>query len=81
MQTPPPTFSFAPIFMIDVHSAESNKKSIFLFLFLKLWLIVFTIYAGRQTRRDFQVSPTKKKSVKSVQICRKDAQWAEINQK
>ena len=43
MQTPLP-LSFAPIFMKDMHSAESNEKSIFRFLILELWLIVFTIY-------------------------------------
>ena len=37
--------SFAPIFMKEAHSAESNEKSIFRFLqflFFQLWLIVFT---------------------------------------
>ena len=28
--------SFAPIFIKDAHSAESNEKSIFLFLFFEL---------------------------------------------
>ena len=39
--------NFAPIFMKDAHSAESNEKSFFRclqFLFFELWLHVFTIY-------------------------------------
>ena len=32
-----------PIFMKDAHSAESNEKSIFRFLFFELWLILFTV--------------------------------------
>ena len=34
MQTP--LLIFAPIFMKDVHSVESNEKSIFRFFFLEL---------------------------------------------
>ena len=47
MQTPPHT-SFAPIFMKDTQSTESNDKSNFRFLFFELWLIVSTIY--KQTK-------------------------------
>ena len=39
-----PPFSFAPILMIDAHSAESIEKLIFRYLFFELWLIVYTIY-------------------------------------
>ena len=44
MQTTPLPLRIAPIFMKDAHSAESNEKSIFRFLFFELWLIVFIIY-------------------------------------
>ena len=44
------------IYMKDVHSAESNEKSYFRFLFFELWLIVFTIYG------DTSAPPTKKQS-------------------
>ena len=54
-----PFLSFAPLFMIDAHSAESNGKSIFLFLFFELWLIVYTIYGDTPS-----LAPTKKKVVK-----------------
>ena len=40
----PIPLSFDPIFMKDAQCAESNKKSIFRFLFFELSLIVFTIY-------------------------------------
>ena len=56
----PPPLSFAPIFMKDVHSAESNEKYIFRYLFFELWLIVFTIYGSP---RFSSVSPTEKKIV------------------
>ena len=41
MQTPgvPPPLSYYPTFMKDVQCPESNEKSIFRFLFYKLWLI------------------------------------------
>ena len=41
---PPPILSFAPIFINDEYSAESNEKSIFRvmwFLFFELWLIYY----------------------------------------
>ena len=43
----PPGLSFAPMYMKDTHSIESNEKSIFQFLqflFFELWLLIFTIY-------------------------------------
>ena len=46
MQTKPLEV-FAPIFMKDAHSDESNEKSIFRFLrflIFELWLITFIIY-------------------------------------
>ena len=47
MQTHPPPLRNGYIYMIDVHSAESNEKlyfRFFIFLFFVLWLIAFTIY-------------------------------------
>ena len=58
--------------MIDAHSAESNEKSIFLFLLSELWLIAFTIIKNL---------PTKKKVFKCVQIYIKDVEWAETSKK
>ena len=69
--------SFVPIFMIDAHSAESNEKSNFSFLFFDLQ---FTIY-GWHTRIFKCVTNQQKKSYKSGQIYRKCAQWAETNEK
>ena len=40
----PPPLSFASIIMKHAHRAESNEKSVFQFLFLLFWLIVFTIF-------------------------------------
>ena len=42
--------------MKDAHCAEPSEKSIFLFLFFELWLIVFTIYGDTP-----DMPPTKKK--------------------
>ena len=36
METAPPPFSFDPVFMDDAKCAETNEKSIFLFLFFEL---------------------------------------------
>ena len=65
----PPPLSFAPIFMKDVHSAESNEKYIFRYLFFELWLIVFTIYQ--------KITDHKKKLFRNVQICRKNGDCSE----
>ena len=53
MQTCHFLLSFAPISMKDAHSTESNKKSIFRFLFFELWLIAFPIYGWRTGIFDF----------------------------
>ena len=71
MQAPSPLRS-GNICMKDAHSAESNEKSIFRFLFFELWLIVFTIYG--ESPGCSCVSPTKKKSFIGCQIYWKDAQ-------
>ena len=61
-QPPHPRLSFAPIFMIDAHSAERNEKSIFRFLFMSCgWLYLqFTGDAPGYS----SVLPSKKKVVK-----------------
>ena len=57
MQNPPHTpLRSGHIYMKDAHSAESNEKSIFRFLFFELWLIVFTIHGD--TPGFSSVSPT-----------------------
>ena len=76
-QPPPsaPPFRISPIFMIDAHSAESNEKSIFRFLFLSYgWL--YLQFAGNTP--GFSIaSPIKdKNSFKTGQIYRNDVQWA-----
>ena len=53
-RTPPPQKGH--IYVKDAHSAESNEKSIFRFLFFELWLIVFTIHGD--TPGFSSVSPT-----------------------
>ena len=63
-----------------IYSAESNGKSIFLFLVFELWPIVFTIL--RWYIRLFKcVTEQKKRSFKSGQIYRKGAECAETNEK
>ena len=52
------------------HSAKSNEKSIFRFIFFELWLIEFTIYQKFINQI--------KKLFKSVQTYRKDADSSEI---
>ena len=51
----PPPLRSGHIHMKDAHSAESNEKSYFRFLFFQLWLIVFTINGDTPG-----VPPTKK---------------------
>ena len=48
--------------MKDVHSAKSNEKLVFWFLFFDLWQVVFTNY---------QKFTNQKKKIKSGQIYRK----------
>ena len=53
MQTTPlPNLASSPIFMIDAHSAESNGKSIFRFLFFEVMTV--RIYNFTLTHRTFQ---------------------------
>ena len=56
-----------PILKEDARSDESNEKSIFLFLFFELLLIVFTIY-GWHTGIFKYVTNQKKKSFRSGHI-------------
>ena len=72
--------TFAPIFMKDAHSVESNEIWIFrFFLFLFFELIVFTI-KERHTGI-LKYHQPKKKIVWSGQIYRKDTQWADTDDK
>ena len=47
---PLPQLRSGPIFMIDLHRAESNGKSMFRFLFFELWLIVYLIWPSPKER-------------------------------
>ena len=65
MQTPSPLRN-DNICMKDAHSAESDEKSYFRFLFFELWLILITIYGDTLC-----VQLTKKKSSKVAKIIEK----------
>ena len=67
----PPLPQYCSHLMIYAHSAESNEKSIY------TWL--YSQFTG-DTTGFLSVSGTKKKSFKSGKICRKDAQWVETNE-
>ena len=63
--------------MIDAHSAESSEKSIQSIIKEKSFIFQVMsdfIYNLRVTQRDFQACHQPKKSFKSGQIYRKDAQ-------
>ena len=77
--TPPFPLRSGHIHVKDAHCAETNKKSIFRFLFFNLRLIVYTIY-----RWHTQISMciiNQKKSFESGQDYMEDAQFVETNEK
>ena len=75
----PPLLSFAPIFIIDAHRAESNAKSIFRFILFFSYIWLYLKFSG--DTGIFKFHQPKNKSFKSGQIYRKDAQWAKMNEK